>query len=44
MGESLITHIRTENNHSDLMTKTTSGAKRQRLVGSILYDIYDNDP
>jgi len=44
MGESLITHIRTENNHSDLMTKTTSGAKRQRLVGGILYDIYDDHP
>jgi len=44
MGESLITHIRTENNHSDLMTKTTSGAKRQCLVGGILYDIYDDHP
>jgi hypothetical protein len=44
MGESLITHIRTENNHSDLMTKTTSGSKRRRLVGGILYDIYDDHP
>lgn len=44
MGESMITHIRTENNHSDLMTKTTSGAKRRRLVGGILYDIYDDHP
>jgi len=44
MGESLITHICTENNHSDLMIKTTSGAKRRRLVGGILYDIYDDHP
>jgi hypothetical protein len=36
MGESLITHIGTEHNHSDLMTKVTSGAKRRRLVGGIL--------
>jgi hypothetical protein len=28
MRESLITHIGTEHNHSDLMTKLTSGAKR----------------
>jgi hypothetical protein len=42
MGESLITHIRTEHNHSDLMTKVTSGCKRRRLVGGILYDIYDD--
>jgi len=44
MGESMITHIRTENNHSDLMTKLTSGAKRRQLVGDILYDIYDDHP
>jgi hypothetical protein len=42
MGESLITHISTGHNHSDLMTKVTSGAKRRRLVGGILYDIYDD--
>ncbi len=33
MEESLITHIRSENNHADLMTKVTSGCKRRRLVG-----------
>ncbi len=43
MGESLITHIGTEHNQSDLlMTKVTSGTKRRRLVGGILYDIYDD--
>ena len=43
MGESMmITHISTGHNHSDLMTKVTSGAKRRRLVGGILYDIYDD--
>ena len=40
--KSLITHIGTEHNHSDLMTKVTSGANRRRLVGGILYDIYDD--
>ncbi len=38
MEESLITHIRSENNHADLMTKVTSGCKRRRLVGNNLYD------
>jgi hypothetical protein len=37
MGESLITHIKSEDNLSDLMTKVTHGAKRRRLVGNILY-------
>jgi len=44
MGKSVITHIHTEHNQSDLMTKTTSGAKHRRLVGGILYDIYDDHP
>jgi hypothetical protein len=26
------------------MTKTTSRSKRRRLVGGILYDIYDDHP
>ena len=42
MNESLITHISTADNLSDLMTKPTFGAKRRRLVGGILYDIYDD--
>jgi hypothetical protein len=42
MGESAITHIRSEQNSADLMTKITYGEKRRRLVGGILYDIYDN--
>jgi hypothetical protein len=44
MGESLITHIRSEDNLSDLMTKVIHGAKRRRLVIHILYDIYDDHP
>ena len=44
MGESLITHIKSEDNLSDLMTKVTHGAKHRRLVGNILYDIYDDHP
>jgi hypothetical protein len=42
MGESLITHIDSEDNLSDLMTKVTRSGKRHRLVGNILYDIYDD--
>jgi hypothetical protein len=44
MGESMITHISTGHNHSNLMTKVTSGAKLRRLIGGILYDIYDDRP
>ena len=42
MNESLITHIPTADNLSDLMTKPTFGAKRRRLVGGLLFDIYDD--
>jgi hypothetical protein len=44
MGESLITHINSGDNLSDLMTKVTRGSKRRQLVGNILYDIYDDHP
>ncbi len=44
MGESLITHIDSEDNLSDLMTKVTRGCKCHLLVGNILYDIYDDHP
>ena len=44
MGESLITHIRSDDNSSDLMTKIIHGTNRRRLVGNILYDIYDDHP
>ena len=42
MGETLIGHLRTWFNLSDFLTKVTSGAKRRRLVGEVLYDIYDD--
>jgi hypothetical protein len=44
MGESLITHIRTDDNLSDFLTKTTSGAKRRKLISGVDHDIYDNFP
>ena len=44
MGESLITHIWTHTNLTDLITKVTHGAKCRKLVGGILYDIYDAQP
>jgi hypothetical protein len=44
MGESLIIHIDSEDNLSDLMTKVTRGGKHRRLVGNILYDINDDHP
>jgi len=42
MGEILTTHVRTDNNLSDFMTKVTFGQKRRHLVGSVLYDLYDD--
>jgi hypothetical protein len=42
MGESLITHIPTQFNLADFLTKVTNGATCRRLVGNVLYDIYDN--
>ncbi len=42
MGESLITHIRTQFNLADFLTKVTNGATRRRLIGSVLFDIYNN--
>ena len=42
MGESLITHISTQLNLTDFLTKVTNGATRRRLVGNVLFDIYDD--
>ena len=43
MGECLIAHVRTENNWADLLIKVFFGGKRRRLVGGILFDIYDDE-
>ena len=42
MGESLLTHVGTLDNLADLLTKPTFGSKRQKLVGGLLYDIFDD--
>ena len=42
MGELLISHLRTWFNLSDFLTKVTNGAKRRRLIGNVLYDMYDD--
>jgi hypothetical protein len=44
MGESLLTHINSEENLSDLMIKVTHGSKHHQLIGNILYDIYNEHP
>jgi hypothetical protein len=44
MGETLLTHIRTGENLADFLTKTTSGAKRCKLVSGVVHDIYDDFP
>jgi hypothetical protein len=44
MGESLITHIDSEDILSDVMTKVTHHGKHHQLVGNILYEIYDEHP
>ncbi len=43
MGEILTSHVRTKNNFSDFMTKVTYGQKRRHLLGSVLFDIYDDN-
>jgi hypothetical protein len=44
MGETLTGHIDTNENQADLATKIISGgAKRDYLVGKVLYDIVDDD-
>ncbi len=42
MGETLLTQIRTWENLADFLTKTTSGAKRRKLVSGVVHDIYDD--
>jgi hypothetical protein len=42
MGETLLMHIRTRENLSDFLTKTTSGTKRRKLVSGVVHDIYDD--
>ncbi len=42
MGESLLTHVGTRDNLADLLTKPTFSAKKQRLVGGLLNDIFDD--
>jgi hypothetical protein len=44
MGESLTTHVNSEENLSDLMTKVTHGSKCRQLLGNILHDIYNDHP
>ncbi len=41
-GETLLTLIKTGDNLADFLTKTTSGAKRRKLVSGVVYDIYDD--
>ena len=41
MGESAITHLRSDQNSTNLMTKVTYGVKCRRLISGILYDVYD---
>ncbi len=42
MGKTLLMHIRTGDNLADFLTKTTSGAKRRKLVSGVVYDIYND--
>ncbi len=44
MGETLLTHIRTEENLADFLTKTTSGAKCCKLVSGVVHDVYNDFP
>ena len=44
MGEVLTPHTQTENIFFDFTTKVTYGQKQHHLVGSVLFDIYDDHP
>jgi hypothetical protein len=44
MGETLLMYIRTGENLADFLTKTTSGAKRCKLVSGVVHDIYNDFP
>ena len=42
MGECLTTHIPTEYNLSDMMTKFLFGSKRKGVVEGLVYDVFDS--
>ena len=42
MGESLVGHIPSKENVTDLLTKVTYGHKRRYLVSNVFHDIHDN--
>ncbi len=44
VDETLLTYIRTGENLADFLTKTTSGAKRRKLVSEVAHDIYNDFP
>ena len=44
MGESAVTHIRTEDNYADLMTKVLYVGRSRYLVSGLMNDIYDDHP
>ena len=43
MKEAIVSHISTNYNWADLLTKVLYGQKRRDMVGGILYDIYDHE-
>ena len=42
MGKSLVGHLPSSENITNLMTKVTCGQKRRYLVSNILFDVYDD--
>ena len=42
MGETLLTHMQTGDNLADFLAKTTSGARRHKLVSGVVYDKNDD--
>ena len=42
MGESLVGHIPSKENVTELITKVLDGQKRRDLVSNILYDVHDD--
>ncbi len=44
MGGTLLMHIRTGENLTDFLSKTTSGTKHHKLLSGVVHDIYDDFP
>ena len=43
-GECMTTHVKTQDNLSDMMTKVLYGSKKRKCVEGLMYYVYDDHP